>query len=78
MTLDVGEGGYPIGQVLCTYVVNSVSAWVPSVFDRIPYNLKKDDNNKNHYDQKIFVGVLYLQSVMYVKAETPANKELNL
>jgi hypothetical protein len=47
VTSDVIEAGYPFGQVLCTYVVNSVSAWVPSVFDRIRHDLEQDDNNKN-------------------------------
>jgi hypothetical protein len=49
---DFSEAVYPFGQVLCTYVVNLVSAWVPSIFDRIRYCLEQDDNNKKQYDQK--------------------------
>jgi hypothetical protein len=39
VTSDVSEAGYPFGQALCTLVVNTVYCWVPSVFNRIRYDL---------------------------------------
>jgi hypothetical protein len=35
VTSDVSEAGYPFGYVVCTCVLNLMSAWVPSVFSSI-------------------------------------------